>query len=128
MKRLVTKPELCIGCRRCEEVCSKAYRKEKNAKKSAIRIEENAEKGYIIHVCNQCGRCLDVCQVPAISQDKNGIVRINKDNCVGCLACVGNCPTETMFYHDELTEPFKCIACGLCAKECPSGALVIEEY
>lgn len=128
MKRLSVKSELCIGCRLCEEVCSNAYRKEKNREKSAIRIEENGDKGYIIHVCNQCGHCIDICQVPSISKDKNGIVRIKKDTCVGCLACVGNCPTETMYYHDELTEPFKCIACGLCAKECPSGALEIEEY
>ncbi|HHT64169.1 MAG: 4Fe-4S binding protein [Bacillota bacterium] len=128
MKRLIAKSELCIGCRLCEEVCSKAYRKENNREKSAIRIDENGEKGYIIHVCNQCGTCIDICQVPAITRDKNGIVRIKKDLCVGCLSCVGNCPTETMYYHDELTEPFKCIACGLCAKECPSGALEIEEY
>lgn len=63
MKRLIAKSELCIGCRLCEEVCSKAYRKENNREKSAIRIDENGEKGYIIHVCNQCGTCIDICQV-----------------------------------------------------------------
>jgi len=125
---LAVKSELCIGCRLCEEICSKAYRKDNNREKSAIRVEENGDKGYLIHVCNQCGNCIDICQVPALSRDKNGVVRIKKDICVGCLACVGNCPTENMYYHDTLTEPFKCIACGLCAKECPSGALEIEEY
>ncbi|ATW25022.1 4Fe-4S binding protein [Candidatus Formimonas warabiya] len=128
MKRLVAKSELCIGCRLCEEVCSQAYRKEKNGKKSAIRIEENGDKGYIVHVCNQCGHCADICPVPAIEKDENGIVRIREDICVGCLTCVENCPTETMYAHDELTEPFKCIACGLCAEECPSGAIEIEAY
>lgn len=127
MKRLVVKPELCVGCRLCEKVCSHSYRKENNREKSAIRIERNGDKGYTIHVCNQCGKCIDICQVPAIRRDKNSILRINKNDCVGCLACVGNCPTGTMFYHDELTEPFKCIVCGLCAKECPSGTLTIEE-
>ena len=87
MKRLIAKSELCIGCRLCEEVCSKAYRKENNREKSAIRIDENGEKGYIIQVCNQCGTCLEICVVPAITRDKNGIVRLKRP-CVGCLSCV----------------------------------------
>lgn len=128
MKRLAAKSEFCIGCRLCEEVCSSTYHKEKNAGKSAIRIEENGTKGYLVHVCNQCGHCIDICQVSAISRDTNGIVQVKKDICTGCLACVGNCPTETMFHHGELTESFKCIVCGLCAEECPSGALEIEAY
>ncbi|HWI54079.1 MAG TPA: 4Fe-4S binding protein [Desulfobacteria bacterium] len=127
MKSLVGKSELCIGCGKCEEVCSEAYRKEKNRLKSAIRIDANGEGNFSIHVCNQCGHCSDICQVCAIPRDKNGIVKIKKDICVGCLACVGNCPTDTMYYHDELAEPFKCIACGLCAKECPTGAIAIVE-
>ena len=128
MKRLVVKPELCIGCRRCEEICSLTWRKENNAEKSAIRVKENGEQGYAIYVCNQCGLCINICQTQALSRDKNGIVMIKKADCVGCLACVGNCPHETMYYHDQLREPFKCIACGLCVKECPTQALVIEEY
>jgi len=128
LKKLVAKSDLCIGCLLCEEVCSNAYRKEKKKEKSAVRINTNGEKGYKVSVCNQCGKCIDICPVEAIYRDKNGVIRIKKDICVGCLACVGECPEGNMFYHDQYTEPFKCIACGLCAKECPSGALEIEKF
>jgi carbon-monoxide dehydrogenase iron sulfur subunit len=129
MKILAVKPELCTGCGICEKVCSQIYYKEENPAKSAIRIgERSPETGhYVITVCNQLGACVDVCPVKALSRNKKGIVIRNKKLCVGCYACVGFCPNLAMFNHPDLTEPFKCVACGKCADECPEGALSIIE-
>lgn len=41
--------------------------------------------------------------------------------------CVGYCPTHSMMQHDESPEPFKCIACGICTRVCPTGAIYIAE-
>ena len=122
MKLLAKNESLCIGCGECEEVCSKTYFKEVNQEKSCIRIQDKA-----INVCTQCGECIDVCSVAAISRDKNGIVRINKKICVGCFMCVGFCPELAMKMHGDLLEPFKCVACGQCAKVCPTHAIFISE-
>jgi ferredoxin len=46
---------------------------------------------------------------------------------VGCLICVAECHRGFMHYHDDEPVPFKCVACGLCAKQCPSGALALSE-
>lgn len=126
MKVLVTNRELCVGCFLCEEVCAHAWFKQVNREKSAIRIATigNAEVDMV--VCTQCGECIDVCPTGAISRDKQGIVRIDKKLCLGCLSCVGFCPHLAMYYHADHSEPFKCISCGICAKECPAGALSIE--
>jgi len=63
----------------------------------------------------------------ALTRDGDGVVRLNKKSCVGCLICVGECLRDFMFCHDDLPAPFKCTACGLCVKECPGGALEIVE-
>lgn len=126
MKVLKRKPELCIACHACESACSKTWFKEDNKEKSCIRIKEE-EKGNVIVSCTQCGECIDICPVQAITRDKNGIVRINKSICVGCFMCVGYCPELAMMMNGEYIEPFKCVACGQCAKQCPTKAIYIEQ-
>jgi len=32
-----------------------------------------------------------------------------------------------MRQHDDHIEPFKCIACDMCSKVCPTGAIYISE-
>lgn len=125
MKVLTKNDELCIGCGACETACSKAFFKEENREKSCIRIDLSSEKK--ITACTQCGECIDQCPVLALKRDARGIVRLDRNRCVGCLMCVGYCLEEAMFYHRDSHEPFKCIACGICTKVCPTSALKIEE-
>jgi anaerobic carbon-monoxide dehydrogenase iron sulfur subunit len=126
MKVLVWDGKKCIGCRTCEKVCSQTWFKEENRLKSRIKIIKT-ENGFSANFCNQCGECIIVCPVEALTRDAKGIVRLNGKTCVGCLSCVGFCPTSSMFYTDGEDVPFKCIACGICVKTCPSGALSLEE-
>jgi len=129
MKILKTYPDRCIGCLVCEVICSETYFQEADPEKSAIRIieDETGEADYQILVCQQLGDCIDVCPTMAIRRLKNGVVTIRKKECVGCYACVGFCPIGAMFTHPDLVVPFKCIACGKCAEECPTEALEIVE-
>lgn len=129
MKVLVFNPQLCDGCRICEETCSQTWFKEINAEKSAIRIStvEDQPGQYEATVCNQCGECIDICPTLALTRDRHGIVRVNKKLCTGCLSCVGFCPILAMYIHPDYVVPFKCVACGECAKACPTGALSIED-
>jgi carbon-monoxide dehydrogenase iron sulfur subunit len=118
-------PELCVGCYVCEETCSETWFNAVDRQKSSIRIHHDGEGNLDAAFCIQCGECVAVCPTGALSQDKRGIVRIKKKLCVGCLACVGFCPYEVMYYHADQAEPFKCVACGNCAKECPAEALAV---
>ncbi len=124
-KVLVKDENLCVGCGVCETVCSSTFFKEKNREKSRVLVDKGDPNK--IKTCTQCGVCIDICPVQAISRDKNGVVKIDKDKCVGCYMCVGFCPEGILRQHDDYIEPFKCISCGLCAQKCPTGALKIEE-
>jgi Fe-S-cluster-containing dehydrogenase component len=129
MRVLVFDPELCTGCHVCEETCSHTWFKEANVTESRIRIseQETSPGRFSANVCNQCGECMDVCPTMALARNKRGVVRLDEQLCVGCLACVGFCPILAMRVHADYASPFKCVACGKCAKECPEGALAVEE-
>jgi formate hydrogenlyase subunit 6/NADH:ubiquinone oxidoreductase subunit I len=63
----------------------------------------------------------------ALTINKKGVVMLNKNLCIGCYACVAICPTDSMRRYHGSIVPFKCIACGSCADECPEKALEIVE-
>ena len=126
MKKLIADAAKCTGCGTCEDVCSKAYFKTADREKSAIYILKDGGK-HKIEVCDQCGDCTKMCSSRAVTQGENGVVRITKNACVGCLICVAECLRGFMRYHDDEPVPFKCVACGLCVKQCPEGALALAD-
>lgn len=120
-------PERCNGCLACERACSQVhFKSNEGGDKSAIRIFKKG-KTYEMHVCNQIGLCIDLCTVGALERRKNGVVWLDKDKCVGCLACVGFCPIGAMRKSDARAEPFKCISCGSCVRACPTKALQLVD-
>jgi len=124
MKFLKPHPQKCVGCRSCMKACSGAFFPDKKEEYSCIHISEQG-KNIDINVCNQCGKCMAMCQPQAISQTSSGVIIINKKLCVGCLICVAECPTGAMRYHVAENSPFKCIACGVCVKKCTQSAIEI---
>ena len=126
MKKLITYNDRCTGCCACEDVCSRTWFKKADKSRSAIRVVLDGDK-YRIDVCDQCGDCTKMCSSLAVQKAANGVVRISKDKCTGCLICVAECLRDFMHYHDDEPVPFKCTACGLCAKQCPSGALALAD-
>jgi ferredoxin len=125
-KYLKTYPERCNGCNICMSVCSKLYFKENNPELSCIKITALNE-AFDMNVCDQCGTCVAECPTMALTINKKGVVMLNKNLCIGCYACVAICPTDSMRRYHGSIVPFKCIACGSCADECPEKALEIVE-
>ncbi|MDR3071047.1 MAG: 4Fe-4S binding protein [Endomicrobium sp.] len=50
---------------------------------------------------------------------------INKDICVGCGACAGNCPVSAIEQMDDKYEidSKACVDCGACESTCPVSAI-----
>ena len=53
-------------------------------------------------------------------------VKINLDGCIGCGACIGSCPVESLSMNDEgkaVVDEATCIDCGACLGTCPTEAI-----
>lgn len=126
--RLTTESRRCSGCKVCLTICSLAHFKENNPKKGALRVEGKFPTPGVfeVTVCNQCGDCAKVCPVEAITE-QNGVYILDRETCIGCMACVSACPLNVMIVHPAETAPIKCDNCGECVRYCPREAILDAE-
>ena len=141
MKRIYVKEEWCLGCHLCEYNCAFANSGETNMAEALkgkpiyprIHVEGNDSITYAVS-CRHCEDplCVKSCISGAISRDE-GVVRIDREKCVGCLTCVLVCPYGALA-PGENGGMIKCELClqnhcgaPACVSGCPNGAIVYEE-
>src|SRR5512136_867103 len=86
MKRIIIRPERCTGCRLCESTCALYHERVNDPSRSRIRIMKKHSIGFSTPVvCFQCKNppCGKVCPVRAITKDAAGIVKIDRELCIG---------------------------------------------
>ncbi len=131
---------------KCAGTCDKAITKYNyygvyDCKKLAL-IPGNGDKACS-YGCMGYGTCVRACPFDAIHV-MNGIAKVDKEKCKACGKCIAECPKHLI----ELV-PYKanhmvqcsskdkgknvkevcstgCIGCGICAKQCEFGAIVVE--
>ncbi len=141
MKRIYVKEEWCLGCHLCEYNCAFANSGKKNMAAALkdrpifprIHVEGKDRITFAVS-CRHCEDplCVKCCIAGAISE-KDGVIVIDKQKCVGCRTCVLVCPYGALS-PDETGVMQKCElclqnACGApaCVAGCPNGAIVYEE-
>ena len=117
----------CIGCRRCVYACTAENNQSRDPQVHWIRVlqmdkehgvdfthadayyqpEEVPQEGhfYVPVQCQQCQNapCTKVCPTGATWTEKDGIVVIDYDWCIGCRCCMAACPYGAR--HFNWTEP-----------------------
>lgn len=133
-KVLLIDPEKCTGCRICEIVCSLTKEGVINPTKARIQVVKVDSVSLSIPVvCQQCydAPCIAVCPVGALSRDGlEGIVKHDRDLCIGCKSCVAVCPFGAIGVDTNAEKVFKCDLCGgepTCVKFCETKALEFLE-
>lgn len=120
----------CLGKGDCAAVCDF----------NAITIEDGV--AFIDRQkCVGCGKCVDMCPKHIIEiQPKKNLVYVGCKSavkgaitrsgcivgCIGCMKCQKVCKFDAITIENNLAkiDPEKCKNCGLCAKECPTTAIM----
>lgn len=117
---------VCIGCRRCVEACHQENNHDRASHNSYIRVLEmtngsmDMEQGtadydhpvpapgkfYMPVQCQQCENppCVKVCPVEATWQERDGIVVVDYNWCIGCRYCEAACPYHARRFNWRAPE------------------------
>ncbi len=124
----------CLGLGDCFRACPS----------EAICLENGVAR-ILSHKCTGCGLCVRSCPKALIelipdtatvavackSTQKGAIVRkLCTNGCIACLRCEKECPEGAIKVENNLAriDYEKCTGCGRCAKVCPTGCIVYGDF
>lgn len=155
---------VCIGCKACMAACkeynnlpadrstpeslwdnprdlsAKTVNIVKLYRNGTAQVKDREINGYsyVRRFCMHCvdPSCVSACPVTALTKDPlTGVVRYNKDNCIGCRYCQIACPYNIPKFQWDQAFPqiVKCQLCdhriakggyAACCEFCPNGASI----
>ena len=138
---MVVEVDRCIGCHGCQVACK--FENSVALGTSRCHTYYMGPTGtfpylsmyYLTVQCQQCEypSCTEVCPTGAcFKDDEDGVVRIDRDICIGCQSCRKACPFQANNFNKELRVMDKCDLCSqlrekdetpACVWNCPGGAL-----
>lgn len=139
--KIVSKPEVCMGCHLCEIWCIVAHSKSKDIIKAFLYEQPRAQPRIVVEEelpetfalqCRHCDepKCVSACIAGAMYKDEDGVVLHDESKCVACYSCIMVCPYGAIRINVETKKVLKCDLCkGLdypyCVKMCPNNALEV---
>ena len=138
---MVVEVDRCIACHGCQVACK--FENGVGLGTSRCHTYYMGPTGKFPHVsmyymtvhCQQCENpsCTEVCPTGACyKSDEDGVVRIDRETCIGCQSCKRACPFHANNFNSELRIMDKCTLCDqlrekgetpACVWNCVGGAL-----
>lgn len=130
----------CIGCHGCEIHC----KANKNLPvgpqlceidhSEMVTVKSVSKTEFFFRSCYHCEEpfCVPICPTDAMIKREDGIVYIDQEKCIGCMACAGACPWTIPQMNPDTKKAVKCDYCmdrvdaGMrpaCVTKCTTHAL-----
>lgn len=136
--------ELCFDCKACEVACKQEHNLPVGPRWIQVvtvgprKVGGKLRVDFIPKTCLHCGKppCAEVCPTDAIKKREDGIVVIEEELCIGCMACEPACPFGVIQFNTEKNVVEKCDLClsrvekGLkpaCVHHCQAGAILFGD-
>ena len=131
----------CIGCKGCQVACKQENGVALGANRTLVRTVgpmgsyPDVQMYFLPTPCQQCADppCVQVCPTGACWQNRaEGVVLIDREQCIGCRSCGEACPYQANTFNQELRVMDKCDTCiaaraqgelPACVRNCAGGAL-----
>lgn len=131
----------CIGCKGCQVACKLENGIALGANRNIVYTVgprgtyPDMQMYFLPTMCQQCENppCVEVCPTGACWKDStDNIVKIHKNQCIGCQSCKDACPYGINTFNKELRVMDKCDTCidiraegekPACVRNCAGGAL-----
>jgi tetrathionate reductase subunit B len=141
---MVIDQERCVGCQSCTVACKSEWDVPNGFGRTKVRQTGTVGEfpklstSFYVSQCNHCDRptCVPACPTGATYQDQNGVVRVNRELCIGCGSCVAACPYGARYINASVGKVDKCDFCasrlekGLepaCVATCPARAKIFGD-
>ncbi len=119
----------CDGCGDCMSACAKTKFDSTEPARALLSIVGDAERGFELATCRQCGepKCVMNCPAAALSKNpETGVIDWSQPKCVNCLLCTVGCAYAGISFDAQARHVVKCDLCDgdpACVTACPHDAL-----
>ena len=130
----------CIGCKGCQVACklqntvALGQGRNKVCTIGPSGVFPKLEMYFMTTMCQQCAEpaCTAVCPTGACWKDEDGVIKVDRNICIGCGSCRRACPYGCINANKELRVADKCDICSTlrekgeepaCVRNCSGSAL-----
>jgi molybdopterin-containing oxidoreductase family iron-sulfur binding subunit len=93
----------CDGCENCTKACQKTHSLSRDQKWINVykMTDASGQTHPMPRLCMHCENapCVRVCPVAATFRNREGVVLVDQNACIGCRTCMAACPYEARYFN-----------------------------